>query len=236
MVLVFMFDASWRLTVITFISIPCVILLCQVYGEYLRCAPGAARASGGGAALRRGGAAPAGLGLVLREPGRADVSIALLLVPASLGAGRALSKGLAAERALPGFGSGAFSSKDLGAERAHPPFNGSRARPRDCGHAPEHYATAEPAACLATPRAAAPARRSARAPTLILDPNSVPAPQEAVGGGADRAGQCAERGGGGAVVHGHRQGACGRGVHARRLPGLPARVQRAAGARAALRG
>ncbi len=84
MVLVFMFDASWRLTVITFISIPCVILLCQVYGEYLRCAPGAARASGGGAALRRGGAAPAGLGLVLREPGRADVSIALLLVPASL--------------------------------------------------------------------------------------------------------------------------------------------------------
>ncbi|KAK9845905.1 hypothetical protein WJX81_005691 [Elliptochloris bilobata] len=36
MVLVFMFDASWRLTIITFISIPCVILLCKVYGEYYR--------------------------------------------------------------------------------------------------------------------------------------------------------------------------------------------------------
>ena len=71
MVLVFMFDASWRLTVITFISIPCVILLCQVYGEYLRCAPGAARASGGGAALRRGGAAPcwAGAGAAGAGPG-----------------------------------------------------------------------------------------------------------------------------------------------------------------------
>jgi hypothetical protein len=55
MVLVFMFDASWRLTVITFISIPCVILLCQVYGEYLRCAPGAARAPA--AAAPCGGAA-----------------------------------------------------------------------------------------------------------------------------------------------------------------------------------
>ena len=39
MVLVFMFDASWRLTIITFISIPCEILLCKVYGEYYRCAP-----------------------------------------------------------------------------------------------------------------------------------------------------------------------------------------------------
>ena len=37
MVLVFMFDASWRLTIITFISVPCVILLCKVYGEYYRC-------------------------------------------------------------------------------------------------------------------------------------------------------------------------------------------------------
>ncbi len=39
MVLVFMFDASWRLTIITFISIPCEILLCKVYGEYYWCAP-----------------------------------------------------------------------------------------------------------------------------------------------------------------------------------------------------
>ena len=39
MVMVFMFSVSWRLTVITFISIPCDILLCKIYGEYYQCAP-----------------------------------------------------------------------------------------------------------------------------------------------------------------------------------------------------
>lgn len=38
MVLVFMFKASWRLTIITFILIPIIILVCKVYGAYYRCA------------------------------------------------------------------------------------------------------------------------------------------------------------------------------------------------------
>lgn len=36
MVLVFMFKASWRLTIITFIVIPLIILVCKVYGAYYR--------------------------------------------------------------------------------------------------------------------------------------------------------------------------------------------------------
>ena len=44
MVLVFMFKASWRLTIITFILIPLIILVCKVYGAYYRfehsCSPG----------------------------------------------------------------------------------------------------------------------------------------------------------------------------------------------------
>lgn len=36
MVLVFMFKASWRLTIITFILIPLIILVCKVYGAYYR--------------------------------------------------------------------------------------------------------------------------------------------------------------------------------------------------------
>jgi ATP-binding cassette subfamily B (MDR/TAP) protein 9 len=36
MVLVFMFRASWRLSVITFIMIPGIVLICKVYGAYYR--------------------------------------------------------------------------------------------------------------------------------------------------------------------------------------------------------
>ncbi|GAB4821914.1 hypothetical protein N2152v2_008960 [Parachlorella kessleri] len=36
MVLAFMFGASWRLTVVTFIMIPCVLAICKVYGAYYR--------------------------------------------------------------------------------------------------------------------------------------------------------------------------------------------------------
>ena len=36
MVLVFMFKTSWRLTIITFILIPIIILVCKVYGAYYR--------------------------------------------------------------------------------------------------------------------------------------------------------------------------------------------------------
>ena len=36
MVLVFMFKASWRLTIITFILIPAIILICKLYGAYYR--------------------------------------------------------------------------------------------------------------------------------------------------------------------------------------------------------
>lgn len=36
MVLVFMFRASWRLSVITFIIIPAIILITKVYGAYYR--------------------------------------------------------------------------------------------------------------------------------------------------------------------------------------------------------
>ena len=36
MVLVFMFHASWRLTVITFIMLPATISICRVYGAYFR--------------------------------------------------------------------------------------------------------------------------------------------------------------------------------------------------------
>eukprot|EP00878_Enallax_costatus_P014219 GHUV01014873.1.p1 GENE.GHUV01014873.1~~GHUV01014873.1.p1 ORF type:complete len:765 (+),score=113.02 GHUV01014873.1:294-2588(+) len=36
MVLVFMFSASWRLTVVTFVLVPCVLLISKVYGSYYR--------------------------------------------------------------------------------------------------------------------------------------------------------------------------------------------------------
>ncbi|PRW60050.1 ATP-binding cassette sub-family B member 9 [Chlorella sorokiniana] len=36
MVLVFMFSASWRLTVVTFVMIPVVLVICKVYGAYYR--------------------------------------------------------------------------------------------------------------------------------------------------------------------------------------------------------
>ena len=36
MVLVFMFKASWRLTIITFILIPAIILICKLYGRLLQ--------------------------------------------------------------------------------------------------------------------------------------------------------------------------------------------------------
>ena len=36
MVLVFMFKACWRLTVITFIMLPACVLICRVYGTYYR--------------------------------------------------------------------------------------------------------------------------------------------------------------------------------------------------------
>ena len=36
MVLVFMFLASWRLTVVTFVMIPVVLVVCKVYGSYYR--------------------------------------------------------------------------------------------------------------------------------------------------------------------------------------------------------
>lgn len=36
MVLVFMFSASWRLTVVTFVMVPLVITVCKVYGAYYR--------------------------------------------------------------------------------------------------------------------------------------------------------------------------------------------------------
>ncbi|WIA09667.1 hypothetical protein OEZ85_009053 [Tetradesmus obliquus] len=36
MVLVFMFGASWRLTVVTFVLVPCVLLISKVYGSYYR--------------------------------------------------------------------------------------------------------------------------------------------------------------------------------------------------------
>lgn len=39
MVLVFMFRASWRLSVITFIIIPAIILITKVYGAYYRLLP-----------------------------------------------------------------------------------------------------------------------------------------------------------------------------------------------------
>ena len=34
MVLAFMLSASWRLTVVTFILVPCVLAMCKVYGRY----------------------------------------------------------------------------------------------------------------------------------------------------------------------------------------------------------
>ena len=37
MVLVFMFHASWRLTIITFIMVPAIIAICKVYGAYYKC-------------------------------------------------------------------------------------------------------------------------------------------------------------------------------------------------------
>lgn len=37
-VLVFMFQASWRLSIITFIIIPAIILITKLYGAYYRCA------------------------------------------------------------------------------------------------------------------------------------------------------------------------------------------------------
>ena len=36
MVLVFMFAASWRLTVVTFIIIPVILAVCKLYGQYYR--------------------------------------------------------------------------------------------------------------------------------------------------------------------------------------------------------
>lgn len=36
MVLVFMFAASWRLTVVTFIIIPIILAVCKLYGQYYR--------------------------------------------------------------------------------------------------------------------------------------------------------------------------------------------------------
>lgn len=36
MVLVFMFAASWRLTVVTFIIIPIILVICKLYGQYYR--------------------------------------------------------------------------------------------------------------------------------------------------------------------------------------------------------
>ena len=36
MVLVFMFTASWRLTVVTFVMVPTVIMVCKIYGTYYR--------------------------------------------------------------------------------------------------------------------------------------------------------------------------------------------------------
>ena len=36
MVLVFMFSASWRLTVVTFVMIPLVLVICKLYGAYYR--------------------------------------------------------------------------------------------------------------------------------------------------------------------------------------------------------
>ena len=38
MVLVFMFAASWRLTVVTFIIIPVILAISKVYGRYYRSA------------------------------------------------------------------------------------------------------------------------------------------------------------------------------------------------------
>lgn len=38
MVLVFMFRASWRLSIVTFIMIPAIILITKVYGAYYRSA------------------------------------------------------------------------------------------------------------------------------------------------------------------------------------------------------
>jgi hypothetical protein len=43
MVLVFMFSASWRLTIVTFVMIPMVLIICKV-----RCDAVAAVAAGGG--------------------------------------------------------------------------------------------------------------------------------------------------------------------------------------------
>ena len=37
-VLVFMFQASWRLTIVTFIMIPAIITMTKVYGDYYTCA------------------------------------------------------------------------------------------------------------------------------------------------------------------------------------------------------
>ena len=37
-VLVFMFQASWRLTVVTFIMVPAIITMTKVYGDYYTCA------------------------------------------------------------------------------------------------------------------------------------------------------------------------------------------------------
>ena len=36
MVLVFMLSASWRLTVVTFVLVPCVLLISKVYGGFYR--------------------------------------------------------------------------------------------------------------------------------------------------------------------------------------------------------
>ena len=36
-VVVFMFRASWRLSIITFIMIPAIIAISKVYGAYYRC-------------------------------------------------------------------------------------------------------------------------------------------------------------------------------------------------------
>lgn len=37
-VLVFMFQASWRLTIVTFIMVPAIITMTKVYGDYYTCA------------------------------------------------------------------------------------------------------------------------------------------------------------------------------------------------------
>ena len=37
MVLIFMVNASWRLTVVTFIMLPSTLFICRLYGSYFRC-------------------------------------------------------------------------------------------------------------------------------------------------------------------------------------------------------